>query len=157
MLKFLLKPSLVAFLYCLFTVNSLQAVEVSKLDEADVPVSSRAVPERNQALKKALDRICRYAVDAVEDGFEVLVLQDRAVDSDHAPIPSLLSTAAIHHHLIRKGHRGKVGIIVRLVGVLKVFINAITASISSLFKFSFFNNGDVFGIKESLPTPLYLF
>ena len=72
------------------------------------------------ALKKALDRICRYAVDAVEDGFEVLVLQDRAVDSDHAPIPSLLSTAAIHHHLIRKGHRGKVGIIVEAGDVWEV-------------------------------------
>ena len=71
-------------------------------------------------LKKALDRICRYAVDAVEDGFEVLVLQDRAVDSDHAPIPSLLSTAAIHHHLIRKGYRGKVGIIVEAGDVWEV-------------------------------------
>ena len=72
------------------------------------------------ALKRALDRICRYAVDAVEDGFEVLVLQDRAIDSDHAPIPSLLSTAAIHHHLIRKGHRGKVGIIVEAGDVWEV-------------------------------------
>ena len=72
------------------------------------------------ALKKALDRICRYAVDAVEDGFEVLVLQDRAIDSDHAPIPSLLSTAAIHHHLIRKGYRGKVGIIVEAGDVWEV-------------------------------------
>ncbi len=71
-------------------------------------------------LKKALDRICRYAVDAVEDGFEVLVLQDRAIDSDHAPIPSLLSTAAIHHHLIRKGYRGKVGIIVEAGDVWEV-------------------------------------
>ena len=72
------------------------------------------------ALKKALDRICRYAVDAVEDGFEVIILQDRAVDSDHAPIPSLLSTAAIHHHLIRKGYRGKVGIIVEAGDVWEV-------------------------------------
>ncbi|MCR6719756.1 MAG: hypothetical protein NVV59_05550 [Chitinophagaceae bacterium] len=64
------------------------------------------------ALKAALDRICRYAVDAVEDGFKVLILQDRAIDSDHAPIPSLLSVAAIHHHLIRKGMRGQVGVIV---------------------------------------------
>ncbi len=71
-------------------------------------------------LKKALDRICRYAVDAVEDGFEVLILQDRAIDSDHAPIPSLLSTAAIHHHLIRKGYRGKVGIIVEAGDVWEV-------------------------------------
>lgn len=72
------------------------------------------------ALKKALDRICRYAVDAVEDGFEVLILQDRAIDSDHAPIPSLLSTSAIHHHLIRKGYRGKVGIIVEAGDVWEV-------------------------------------
>lgn len=57
MLKFLLKPSLIAFLYCLLTINSLYAVEVSKLDEAAVPVSSRAVPERNQALKKAFEKV----------------------------------------------------------------------------------------------------
>jgi len=51
------------------------------------------------SLKKGLDRLCRYAVDAVEDGFEVIILTDRAIDSDHAPIPSLLATAAVHHHL----------------------------------------------------------
>ncbi|HEX2533207.1 MAG TPA: glutamate synthase large subunit, partial [Chitinophagaceae bacterium] len=64
------------------------------------------------SLKKGLDRLCRYAVDAVEDGFEVLILSDRAIDSDHAPIPSLLATSAVHHHLIRKGYRGKVGLVV---------------------------------------------
>ncbi|MEZ4959671.1 MAG: glutamate synthase-related protein [Saprospiraceae bacterium] len=71
-------------------------------------------------LKKALDRICRYAVDAVEDGFEVLVLSDRAIDSEHAAIPTLLCTAAIHHHLIRKGYRGKVGIVVEAGDVWEV-------------------------------------
>ena len=64
------------------------------------------------SMKSALDRLSRYAVDAVHDGFKVLILQDRAIDSDHAPIPSLLAVAAIHHHLIRKGMRGQVGIIV---------------------------------------------
>ncbi len=64
------------------------------------------------ALKAGLDRLCRYAVDAVQDGFEVLILTDRAIDSDHAPIPSLLATAAVHHHLIKKGYRGQVGLIV---------------------------------------------
>ena len=64
------------------------------------------------SLKTALDRLCRYAVDSVDDGFKVLILQDRAVDSNHAPIPSLLAVAAVHHHLIRKGMRGQVGIIV---------------------------------------------
>jgi glutamate synthase (NADPH/NADH) large chain len=64
------------------------------------------------SLKKGLDRLCRYAVDAVEDGFEVIVLTDRSIDSEHAAIPTLLACASVHHHLIRKGLRGKVGIIV---------------------------------------------
>ena len=72
------------------------------------------------SMKKALDRLCRYAVDAVEDGFEVLILSDRAIDSDHAPIPMLLATAAVHHHLIRKGHRGKVGIVCEAGNVWEV-------------------------------------
>lgn len=72
------------------------------------------------SLKAGLDRICRYAVDAAQDGFEVIILQDRAIDSDHAPIPSLLATAAVHHHLIRKGLRGKVGIIVEAGDVWEV-------------------------------------
>ncbi|RAJ92169.1 glutamate synthase (NADPH/NADH) large chain [Larkinella arboricola] len=63
-------------------------------------------------LERALERICRYAEDAIEDGFEIIILSDRAIDSDHAPIPSLLATSAIHHHLIRKGLRGQVGILV---------------------------------------------
>jgi glutamate synthase (NADPH/NADH) large chain len=72
------------------------------------------------SMQKALDRLCRYAVDAVEDGFEVIILTDRAIDSDHAPIPSLLATAAVHHHLIRKGYRGQVGIIVEAGDVWEV-------------------------------------
>ncbi|QEC67066.1 glutamate synthase large subunit [Panacibacter ginsenosidivorans] len=72
------------------------------------------------SLKRGLDRLCRYAEDAVHDGFEVLVLCDRAVDSDHAAMPSLLATAAVHHHLIRKGLRGKVGIIVEAGDVWEV-------------------------------------
>ncbi len=72
------------------------------------------------SLKAGLDRLCRYAVDSVEDGFEVLILQDRAIDSEHAPIPSLLATAAVHHHLIRKGLRGQVGIVVEAGDVWEV-------------------------------------
>jgi len=72
------------------------------------------------SLQAGVERLCRYAVDAVLDGFEVLVLSDRAIDSEHAPIPSLLATAAVHHHLIRKGYRGKVGIIVEAGDVWEV-------------------------------------
>ncbi len=66
------------------------------------------------SLKAGLERLCRYAVDAVEDGFEVLILSDRAIDSDHAGIPSLLACSAVHHHLIRKGYRGMVGIVMEV-------------------------------------------
>ncbi len=72
------------------------------------------------SLKAGLDRLCRYAVDAVEDGFEVIILSDRAIDSDHAAIPSLLAVSAVHHHLIRKGYRGKVGIVVEAGDVWEV-------------------------------------
>jgi glutamate synthase (NADPH/NADH) large chain len=72
------------------------------------------------SLKKGLERLCRYAVDAVEDGFEVLILSDRAIDSEHAPIPTLLATAAVHHHLIRKGYRGQVGLVIEAGDVWEV-------------------------------------
>jgi glutamate synthase (NADPH/NADH) large chain len=72
------------------------------------------------SLQKGIERLCRYATDAVEDGFEVLILTDRAIDSDHAPIPSLLAVSAVHHHLIRKGYRGQVGIIVEAGDVWEV-------------------------------------
>ncbi len=68
--------------------------------------------EGGKGLARALERICRYAEDAIEDDFEILILSDRAIDSNHAPIPSLLATAAVHHHLIRNGLRGKVGLLV---------------------------------------------
>src|ERR1700744_4943213 len=72
------------------------------------------------SLQVGLDRLCRYAVDAVEDGFEVLILTDRAIDSAHAPIPSLLACSPVPHHLIRKGYRGQVGIIVEAGDVWEV-------------------------------------
>ncbi len=72
------------------------------------------------SLQKGIDRLCRYAADAVNDGFEVLILSDRAIDSEHAAIPSLLATAAVHHHLIRKGLRGQVGLVIEAGDVWEV-------------------------------------
>lgn len=72
------------------------------------------------SLEKGLARLCRYAVDAVDDGFEVIILSDRAIDSEHAAIPSLLALSAVHHHLIRKGYRGQVGLVVEAGDVWEV-------------------------------------
>jgi len=71
-------------------------------------------------LKRAVDRICRYAAEAAEDGFKVIILSDRAIDSQHAAIPSLLACSAVHHHLIRKGIRKKIGLVMEAGDVWEV-------------------------------------
>ncbi|MGN0003314.1 MAG: glutamate synthase large subunit [Sphingobacterium composti] len=64
------------------------------------------------SLEAGIERLCRYADDAVRDGFEVIILSDRAIDSQHAAIPSILAVSAVHHHLIKTGNRGAVGLVV---------------------------------------------
>ena len=65
-----------------------------------------------EGLRKALDHVRRLASDAIEAGATMLVLSDRGADADMAPIPSLLFTSAVHHHLIREKSRTRVGLIV---------------------------------------------
>src|SRR6185369_16336488 len=64
------------------------------------------------SLEKGFYRVCQYVTDAIEDGFTIIILSDRSFDSGHAQIPSLLAVAAVHHDLIRKGLRGKIGLLV---------------------------------------------
>ena len=67
---------------------------------------------RPGSLKAALDRLCADASQAIRDGYSIIVLSDRGVDNQAAPIPSLLATAAVHHHLIREGSRTLAGLVV---------------------------------------------
>ncbi|HEY0442252.1 MAG TPA: glutamate synthase central domain-containing protein, partial [Xanthobacteraceae bacterium] len=60
----------------------------------------------------ALTRLCERAEAAVKGGYNIIILSDRMVGGDRIPIPSLLATAAVHHHLIRKGQRTSVGLVV---------------------------------------------
>jgi len=60
----------------------------------------------------ALDSVCSLAERAVKDGYNIIILSDRAVSAERAPIPSLLATSATHHYLIRKGLRTAVGLVV---------------------------------------------
>ena len=59
-----------------------------------------------------MDELCARASAAVEEGYTLLVLSDRGVDETHAPIPSLLATAGVHHHLVREGTRTRCALIV---------------------------------------------
>src|SRR5215470_6518242 len=61
---------------------------------------------------KALHKLCKHAEQAVRAGENIIILSDRATGPDRVPIPSLLATSAVHHHLIRCGLRTSVGLVV---------------------------------------------
>jgi glutamate synthase (NADPH/NADH) large chain len=65
-----------------------------------------------EALAAALERVRRECSAAVEAGARILILSDRDCDPDHAPIPSLLLTSAVHQHLVRTGQRSQVGLVI---------------------------------------------
>ena len=64
-----------------------------------------AVADGREGLARALDELTRRVSEAVRDGYTYVILSDRGVDRDHAPIPALLATSGVHHHLIREGLR----------------------------------------------------
>jgi glutamate synthase (NADPH/NADH) large chain len=63
-------------------------------------------------MSAALGKLCTLAEAAVREGENIIILSDRATGSDRIPIPSLLATSAVHHHLIRCGLRTSVGLVV---------------------------------------------
>ncbi|MDF2372850.1 MAG: glutamate synthase large subunit [Rhizobiaceae bacterium] len=63
-------------------------------------------------LAEAIERLCARAEGAVKSGYNIIILSDRLVSADRIAIPPLLATAAVHHHLIRKGLRTSVGLVV---------------------------------------------
>ncbi|MGL5944032.1 MAG: glutamate synthase large subunit [Waterburya sp.] len=64
-----------------------------------------------QGLETAIERICSRADQAIAEGTSIIILSDRDVNRDNAPIPALLAVAGLHHHLIRQGTRTRVGIV----------------------------------------------
>ena len=68
--------------------------------------------EGGPGLERAMAELCRKASQAVAAGHGILILSDRGVDTAQAPIPSLLATAGVHHHLVREGARTKCGLLV---------------------------------------------
>src|SRR4051812_45034223 len=79
----------------------------SKTLDITYPVTAGAA-----GMEGALERLFADAEMAVHAGFNIIILSDRLVGPDRIPIPSLLATAGVHHHLIRKGLRTSVGLVV---------------------------------------------
>src|SRR5262245_24194998 len=93
--------------------------ELARIRHVDLPAFKATtvsmlfpVAEGPDGLSRAMDELCRRASQAVRDGYTYLILSDRGVDAQNAPIPALLATSGVHHHLIREGTRVKVGLII---------------------------------------------
>ena len=71
-----------------------------------------AVEDGNRGLERALDQLCRRASLAIQSGYTLLILSDRGLDQDYAPIPSLLALTAVHNHLVREETRTQVALII---------------------------------------------
>jgi glutamate synthase domain-containing protein 2/glutamate synthase domain-containing protein 1/glutamate synthase domain-containing protein 3 len=96
----------------------LKNSEMEKLRRIDLP-GLRSVtlpilfnPHEGQAgLERALDELFEAADRAIAEGVTILILSDKGVGQTHAPIPALLASAGVHHHLIRRGTRTRVGLV----------------------------------------------
>jgi len=62
-------------------------------------------------MRSTIEAICQEVDEAILAGASIIILSDRGIDKNHAPIPSLLAVAGLHHHLIRQGTRTRVGLV----------------------------------------------
>ncbi|MCT4686793.1 glutamate synthase large subunit [Vallitalea sp.] len=70
------------------------------------------VSKESEGLEEALDSLNERVISNINEGYNVIILSDRNIDKYNAPIPSLLATSSVHHHLIKQKLRTKVDIIV---------------------------------------------
>lgn len=80
--------------------------------------SRKAAPE--ESLREGIDDLCEEASRAIDEGASLVVLSDRDVGPEHVPIPILLATAALHHHLMRTGRRVRAGVVVETADAREV-------------------------------------
>jgi len=91
-------------------LEKLRNVEVRSFKSATLPILFPAA-DGAKGLETALDQLFAMADQVIADGVNIIILSDRGIDAQHAPIPALLAVAGLHHHLIRAGTRGKVGLV----------------------------------------------
>lgn len=89
---------------------SIKALACRRMKSVTLPIlfdPSKGVDGMREALKE----LCEKAEESARTDQNVLILSDRGVDANHAPIPALLAVAAVHNHLIRKVLRTEIGLI----------------------------------------------
>ena len=88
----------------------LRQCTLPEFQAVTLPIVFQAV-EGAEGLKAALDNLFAQADEAIANGKNILILSDRSIDKTHAPIPALLASAGLHHHLIRQGTRTRIGLV----------------------------------------------
>ena len=89
---------------------SIKALDCRRMKSVTLPILFDPT-KGAEGLREALDELCAKAEEAARTDQNVLILSDRGVDENHAPIPALLAVAAVHNHLIRKVLRTEIGLI----------------------------------------------
>ncbi|MBI4353650.1 MAG: glutamate synthase large subunit, partial [Candidatus Omnitrophica bacterium] len=97
----------------------IRSLRRSDLSSETIPIHFD-VAGGERGLRAALRRVREHAVKAVDRGTTILILSDHGLTESTAPIPSLLATAAVHHHLIRTGRRMKTTLVVEAGDVHEV-------------------------------------
>ncbi len=98
-------------------LEKLRALDSPKGRSGAWAFQSRTIPilfpagDGGAGIARALDEACQRASEAIREGINVIVLSDRGVTAELAPIPALLAVAGVHHHLIREGTRTRVGLV----------------------------------------------
>ncbi|WP_271983890.1 glutamate synthase large subunit [Pseudoclavibacter terrae] len=90
------------------------------IDAAETLRGCYRIDDGVEGLRKRLEELCEEADRAIDAGAGFLVLSDRDSNRDYAPIPSLLMTSAVHHHLIRTERRMRVGLVIEAGDVREV-------------------------------------
>jgi glutamate synthase (ferredoxin) len=91
-------------------LQKIRGIELEAQRSISLPIFFDA--DEKNALEKSLDELFTAARVAMDGGYNILILSDKGVGEKRIPIPALLATSALHHHLVREGTRTKVSIIV---------------------------------------------
>jgi len=94
-----------------FELAKIREISIGNFRAVTLPMTFPVV-QGEAGLEASLKAICKQASDAVAGGASILILSDRGAGADQAPMPSLLATSAVHHHLIREGTRTRAGLVV---------------------------------------------
>ena len=92
-------------------IRDIEQVTGKKFRSLELDITYPAAWGR-EGIEARVAALCARAVDAVQSGYNILIVSDRRVDADRVAIPALLATSAVHQHLIRAGLRTNTGLVV---------------------------------------------